>query len=129
MRAFGVAMLLTLAGCGVANHHPPVGLWDAPAIEFRNEAGVSRYCSIPNAPGMFAEANFRSCREGLLADGYREVGPWCGGNGAPSEGEAAATVAASALTGGIVGAIGASRLMTARREHAEACQRRAAGAS
>ena len=88
---------LGLVGCGVANEHPPSGLMDAPAIEFRNAEGRGRWCSQGSRPLDAME--FRACRERLLAAGYREVGPWCGG-AAPTTGD---TVAAIAL-GGISGA-------------------------
>lgn len=117
MRAFGFAMLLALAGCGVANHYPPIGLLDAPAIEFRNAEGVGRWCTSPDAPGALSGANYRACREGLLADGYREIGPWCGGP-APTAG----SVALSVLAGGIAGAA----IAGAQSDHHAACQRRAA---
>lgn len=114
MRAIGIALLL-LTGCGVANHHPPVGLMDAPAIEFRNAEGVGRWCPQGNRPLDAAE--FRACRERLLADGYREVGPWCGGT-TPTGGE----VAAAAALGGISG------VMTTqdRAAHQRACEQRQA---
>lgn len=106
---------LLVAGCGVANHYPPVGFMDAPAIEFRNAEGVGRWCNSPQAAGAFAEANFRSCRDGLLAEGYREIGPWCGG-AAPTAGESAA----AAVLGGIPGLLAANN----RSAHYAACEQR-----
>lgn len=125
MRAFGIAGLVMLTGCGVANHYPPTGLLDAPAVEFRNAEGLGRWCTSPDAPGALSAVNYRSCREGLLADGYQEIGPWCGGT-PPTEGETAAIVALSAVTGGLLGAISAARLTDSQAAHHTACQRRAA---
>lgn len=115
MRGVGFLVLVTMTGCGVANHHPPAGLMDAPAIEFRNAAGVGRWC--PQGSGPLDGAQFRACREQLLAEGYREIGPWCGGS-APTGGE----VAAAAVLGGISG-VAATNARAAR--YAECQQRQA----
>lgn len=104
-----------LVGCAVANQHPPVGLMDAPAIEFRNAAGQGRWCTSPDAPGVLSGANYRACRDELLASGYREIGPWCGG-APPTSGETAAAV----LLGGVSGAITSS----VRASHHANCQQR-----
>ncbi|MBR0682216.1 hypothetical protein GXW74_17125 [Roseomonas eburnea] len=125
MRAVGFGVAVVLAGCGVADHYPPSSPMDAPAIEFRNAAGEGRWCTSPSVPRAFAEAQYRSCRDSLLAGGYREIGPWCGAR-APTEGETATSVALSALGGGILGAVNAGRLADVQRIHYEECQRRAA---
>ena len=117
MQRFGaLSVVVALAGCGIANEHPPSGFMDAPAIEFRNTEGVGRWCSQGSGP--LDGAQFRACRERLLAEGYREIGPWCGGS-APTGGE----VAAAAVLGGISG-VAVANARAAR--HAE-CQQRTPG--
>jgi hypothetical protein len=116
MRAVVLAVGAALSACGVANHYPPDGVMDAPAVEFRNAEGVGRWCTSPDAPGALSAANYRSCRDGLLAEGYREIGPWRGGP-APTAGSAALNV----LAGGIAGVAMAS----AQSAHHRACLARA----
>jgi len=119
MRTVVLAVVVALSGCGVANHHPPDGVIDAPAIEFRNAERAGRWCTSPDAPGALSAANYRACRDSLVADGYREIGPWCGAP-APTAGSAALNV----LVGGIAGVAMAS----AQSAHHQACQARSQAA-
>jgi len=112
-------MPIVLAGCGVAQHHPPANL-DPPAVEFTNAEGVRRYCTSPH----YSESNYRSCRSSLLSDGYREVGPYCS---QPEPAGMATNVAVNVLFGGVGGAIAAARMQEAHAAHRTACQQRQAG--
>jgi hypothetical protein len=121
MRWLGLAtVVLTVAGCGIADHHPPTSSLDPPTVEFRNAEGVGRWCISP----AFSETNHRSCRDSLLASGYREVGPYCAHQ--VEDGAFSGNVAAWAALGGIGGAISASRMNSAHAAHRAACQQRQA---
>lgn len=69
MRRLGLASVpRAVAGCAVADHHPPTSSLDPLMVEFRNSEGVGRWCISP----AFAETNYRGCRDSLLASGYHE---------------------------------------------------------
>jgi hypothetical protein len=122
MRLFVISAALLLAGCGVAQRHPPQNL-DPPAVEFSDSEGTRRWCTSPH----YSEASYNSCRASLLADGYREIGPYCA---QPEAHTMATNVALGALGGGVMGAVNAGRMQTAhaalRRECAARAQETAA---
>ena len=96
------------------------GFMDPPSVEFRNAEGNGRWCISPDTPGLLADSVYRACRDNLLSDGYREIGPWCGG-AAPTSGDSLGAF----LFGGFMGVA----TVNARAAQYEACQQRQAAQS